>query len=51
MAQSAEPLTLMVCEIETHVGLGADILEPAWDSFSPPLCPSPAFSLPVSLSK
>ena len=36
---------LMVCEFEPHVGLCADSAEPAWDSFSLPLCSSPALSL------
>ena len=34
---------LMVREMEPHIGLSADIMEPAWDSLS--LCPSPALSL------
>ena len=55
MAQSVEHLTLdfssghdlMVCEFEPNIGLGADSVEPAWDSLS--LCPSPTH--PVSVSK
>ena len=33
---------LMDCEMEPHVGLCADSMEPAWDSFSPsPFDPPP----------
>ena len=45
---------LAVCGIQPLVGpqveLCAVSLEPAWDSFSPPLFPSPALSLSLSLS-
>ena len=42
---------LMVCEFESCVGLCADGsgLEPALDSESPSLCPSPAHALSLSL--
>ena len=36
---------LTVCEFKPHIGLCADGMEPAWDSVSPSLCPSPACAL------
>ena len=39
---------LVVCEPQSHVGLRADSAEPAWDSLSLSLCPSPALSLSLS---
>ena len=39
---SAHDLT--IGEIEPHVGLHADSAEPAWDSLSHSLCPSPTLS-------
>ena len=42
---------LMVPEFEPGVGLCADSMEPAWDSVSLPLCPSPAHSLSLSKIK
>ena len=33
---------LTVREFKPHIGLCADGVEPAWDSVSPSLCPSPA---------
>ena len=46
---------LKVREFEPHVGLPTDSMEPAWDSLSPSLCPSPAhahsLSLVLSLSR
>ena len=38
---------LSVCEIKPHVGLCADLTEPAWDSLSPSL--SAPFLLSLSL--
>ena len=38
---------LMVCRFELHVGLCADSVEPAWDSF----CLSPAHSLSFKIKK
>ena len=39
-------------ELGPHIGLSTDRAKPAWDSLSPPsLCPSPALSLSLSLSK
>ena len=35
---------LMVCGFEPHVGLCTGSVEPAWDSVSLYLCPSPALS-------
>ena len=57
MAHSVKHLTLdfgsgrdlMVCEFEPRVRLCADSAEPAWDSLSPSLCPSPAHVLSLSL--
>ena len=40
---------LMVRGFEPHVGLCADCVEPAWDSVSPSLCPSPVRALTLSL--
>ena len=40
---------LMVCEFEPHVGLQADSMEPAWDSFSPSLSTPPLLALCLSL--
>ena len=37
--------------IERRVGLCADTTEPAWDSLSLCLCPSPELSFPLSLLK
>ena len=42
---------LTVPEIEPCVGLCADSVEPAWDSFSPSLSPPLPHSLPLMLSK
>ena len=39
---------LMVPGFEPHVGLRAEGVEPAWDSLSIFLCPSPAHSLFLS---
>ena len=36
---------LMIHEFEPHIWLCADSVEPAWDSLSRSLCPSPACSL------
>ena len=52
MARSGKRLTLdlssghdlTVCEFEPRVGLCADSVEPAWDSVSSSLYPSPALS-------
>ena len=42
---------LTVCEFERRVSLCADSVEPAWDSLSPSIRPSPpALSLSLSLS-
>ena len=41
---------LTVCGIEPCLELCTDNTEPAWDSLSLSLCPSPAGSLPLSLS-
>ena len=38
---------LVVREIQPHVGLCTDSTEPAWDSFSHSLCPSPSTCAPV----
>ena len=43
-------ISLVVHEIEPRVGLCADSREAAWDSLSPSLYLSPAFSLFLSLS-
>ena len=59
MAQSVKHLTLdfssghdlEVRGIEPHVGLCADGIEPAWDSFFASLCPSLACACTLSLSK
>ena len=61
MAQAVKHLTLavgschhlMVHELEPHVGLCADSVEPAWDALSPSLslCPSPARSLSLKVNK
>ena len=42
---------LTVCEFEPHVGLCTDRAEPAWDSLSLSLCPSPVHAVPLSLNK
>ena len=42
-------ISFMVCEFEPRIGLCADSAEPAWDSLSLSLCPSPASALSVSL--
>ena len=42
---------LMVCEIEPHIGLRVNGLEPAWDSLSPFLFASPLLVLFPSLNK
>ena len=57
VAQSLKHLTLgfssghdlMVHEFEPHIGFCADSVEPAWDSLSPSLCPSPTCTVSVSL--
>ena len=54
MAQLVKHLTLdlgschdlLVCEMESHVGLCTDSAGPAWDS----LCPSLSLPLPTSFS-
>ena len=59
MAQSVKHLTLdfgsghdlTVRDIEPHVGLCADLKEPAWDSLSLFLCPSPAHTVFVETNK
>ena len=59
MAQSVEHLTLgfssgddlMVCEIEPHVRLCPDSVEPVSDSLSPSLSAPPLFTYALSLSK
>ena len=40
-----------ICEFKPHVRLCTDGVEPAWDSASPSLCPSPACALSLSLSR
>ena len=43
---------LTVCEFEPCIGLYADRVDPAWDSLSLSLCPSPAHACSLlSLSK
>ena len=42
---------LTVHELESHVGLCADSVEPAWDSLSPSLRPSPVLVLWLSQTK
>ena len=42
---------LRVHEIEPHIRLCTDSTEPAWDSLSLSLCPSPAYSLSLSQNK
>ena len=57
MAQPVEGLTLdfgsghdlLVRAFGSHIGLCADSTEPAWDSLSLSLCPSPVRALPLSL--
>ena len=57
VAQSVKPPTLdfssgqdlVNCEIEPPIRLRADSVEPALDSPSPSLCPSPACALSLSL--
>ena len=57
MAQLVKCLTLdfgsgqdlTVCEFEPYVGLCADSVEPAWDSFV--FCPSPACALSLKINK
>ena len=39
-----------VCEIEPHIRLCAGSMEPAWDSLSPSLYPSPACMLSLCLA-
>ena len=59
VAQSVKHLTLgfssrhdlTVCGFEPHIRLCADSTEPAWDSVSLSLCPSPALSLSLSFSQ
>ena len=59
VAQSVEPLTLdfgsghalLVPEFEPCIGFCADSIEPASDSPTPSLCPSPARSLSLSQNK
>ena len=59
MAQLAKILTLdfgsghdlMFCEIESHIRLCMDGMEPAWDSLSPSFSAPPLFSLSLSLSQ
>ena len=41
-------LDLVVHEFEPHIRLCADGVQPAWDSVSPSLCPSPTRSLCLS---
>ena len=42
---------LMVREFKPLIGLHAACAEPAWDSLSPSLCPSPALACSLFLSK
>ena len=42
---------LTILEFEPQVGLCTNSPQPAWDSVSPSLCPSPAGTLSLSLSK
>ena len=57
MAQSVKHLTLdfgsgrdlTVCELEPHIGLWADIMEPAWDSVSLSLSAPSLLSLSIFL--
>ena len=59
VAQSVKQLTLgfssahnlLVHGIKLHVELCTDNVEPAWDSLSPSLCPSPTGTLSLSLKK
>ena len=60
VAQSVKRLTLdlgsghdlAACELEPCIRLRADSSEPAWDSLSFPLCPSPCvLSLSFKISK
>ena len=58
LAQLVEHLTLgfssghdlTVREFEPHVGLCVESVEPAWDSFSPPLSAPHSVSVSLSLS-
>ena len=59
MTQSVKHLTpdfgsghdLMAYEFEPCIGLSADIVEPAWDSGSFSLCPSPTCPLSLKINK